>query len=183
MKKKNDKIYIIILIIIFVVLVPICIVFAGKENDNHDENKKHNLELLKEFIDYETIENCSVDSSAALNKAESFVLVRNTKDGWILERSYKGKEFYKKWSKEDLEKYDLIVFAISGYTGKQYEDGAGNTKFLSSESVTLYYYNNKANSVFETEFIEGEELKETEQYNHEISSNMLFDKIKERFVK
>ena len=181
--KKNDKIYIIILIIIFVVLLPICIFFAGKENSNHDENKKHNLDLIKEVINYDTIENSTINADATLNKAESFVLARKTKDGWILDRSYKGKEFYKEWSKEDLQKYDLIVFAISSYGSKPYKDASGNIKYLSSESVKLYYYNNKANSVFETELIEGEELKETEQYNHEISSNLLFDKIKERFIK
>jgi hypothetical protein len=181
--KKNDKIYIIIIIIIFVVLLPICIFIAGKENENHEENKKHNLELIKEVINYDEIENIAINTNTNLNKVESFVLVRKTKEGWILDRKYNGKELYKKWSKNDLQKYDLIVFAISSYEGKQYEDASGNKKFLSSESVKLYYYNNKDNSVFETDVIEGEELKETEQYNHEISSDLLFSKIKDNFVK
>ena len=183
MKKKSDKIYIIILIIIFAVLLPICIFMSGKENSNHEENKKHNLELIKDVINYDTIESSTINENATIDKAESFILVRNTKDGWSLDRAYKGKEFYKKWSEEDLQKYDLIVFAISGYEGKQYENASGNKKYLSSESVKLYYYNNKANSVFGTELIEGEELKETEQYNHEISSNFLSDKIKDKFIK
>lgn len=80
MKKKSDKIYIIILIIIFAVLLPICIFMSGKENSNHEENKKHNLELIKEVINYDTIESSTINANATLNKAESFVLVRKTND-------------------------------------------------------------------------------------------------------
>ena len=180
--KKNDKIYIILIIIIFLVLVPLCIYFANKESGNNEENKKHNLSLVKELINYEDIENINTNNKE-LNNVKSFIIIRNRDDKWILDRAYHGNESYKKWTKEDLLNYDLIVFAISSYDSKQYEDAAGKTSYITSESVTLYYYSIKDNIIFNKEFIKGEELKETEKYNHEISSNDIFDKIKDKYKK
>ena len=95
-------------------------------------------------------------------KNDALVEITSPKDANIYTSEYKLylpdkkllQQKLKEWfeeTEEDLQKYDVIVFAISGYEGKQYEDAAGNKKYLSSESVKLYYYNNKANSVFETE--------------------------------
>ena len=181
--KKNNKIYKILCIIIFIVILPFCIFMATKENSNHDEAKKSNLDLISELVDYKKLDAIEINMENSIDKCNSFIIVRNTNDGWDLNRAYNGKEFYKKWTKEDLLNYDLIVFAISTYDSKLYEDSAGKTSYLTSESVTLYYYNIKENKVFEKEFIKGGELKETEKYNHEISSNDIFDKIKNRFIK
>ena len=177
MKNKNDKIYIILLVIIFVVILPICIFMSGKVNKKHEENRMNTISYIKEIFDFESINFSDQEITVEDFNKSTYIGIRHNKDGWSLFGS-NIKNIYKPFTKDEVNNVDLIIFAISNYEYGNYKNATDKVTKLSSESVMLYYYNVKSGHFVIRETIEGEKLSESEKYSYDISDIELTDKVK-----
>ena len=76
---------------------------------------------------------------------------------------------YVKWTEEDLNNIPVVVFAISEYQSRtyQYVSGGVGTTSIRSETVKIYFYNTKTNTVFKTDVMEGKPLPESTNNSHD----------------
>lgn len=150
---------------------------ARKTLMEENENRAYNTSVVqKKYLDYENFDFASaeIDSEARPETVSSYILLRDrewNKPNWprYWELSYSAPVGEKeRYTQEDLDSFDVIVYAVSDYQSGYYRQGTMEG-YVTSESVSLYYYNPIAGSFFAIGRIEGEKLKKTEDtWHHEI---------------
>lgn len=155
------------------------------ENPKKVKEGKENISLnmadiQREILDFENYKFTSVtiDPNAKPDSPSSYVLLQkrvwnndvHRDQSWELTSS-KPVDEKDRYTKEDLDSFEVFVFAVSHYASGDYTRG-GIEGTVHSESVELYYYNPHTGSFFGKGKIEGKKLQETEsRWEYEISTD------------
>jgi len=140
------------------------------------ENLIANYELIKDkIIDPETVDLSTLpvkqkDQPENLSK-QPYVVIRKHKESnkmvWEIEDSISelNEDLWvcEKWNEQDLKKIPVFVFAVSDYRERTYHYVSGGVGYatITSEGVSIYFYNPKTDTVFKTERMEAKELPES----------------------
>lgn len=144
MKKKT---IFIILVILVITIISIINAPSKNEEDKYELIKTNIINYEKVSFDKEKIE-----KDTTPEEVEKYLIMRNNKYGWtIVESNLK---------KESINSLDAIAFAVPSYVTKTYKYASGGvgTVRISSESITIYYYNPKTKTIFAKDKIQGKEL-------------------------
>ena len=153
--KKEDKKVLALFIIIFIVPIVCLILSLLIDVPKQKEQKKHKEELI-ELVNDNIIDFKSYDFSKEEefkykykpSKIENILLIQLKKDEWSIHSVY-GLVLNNIKTKEDLDKIDVIAFAISNFYSRTYQyNGSGTKVDISTEKVDIYLYNPKEDKLF-----------------------------------
>ena len=154
MKKENRK-ALILGILIFVVPI-VCVIFSLLVDvPKQKENKAHAQDVLNminenvfEFKTFNFSQEQEFKYKYKPSKIENVLLVHLKKDEWDIYSTH-GLSVNEIKTKEDLDKIDVIAFAVSNFYIKTYQyNGSGVKVDISTEKVDIYLYNPKEDKLF-----------------------------------
>lgn len=149
---------------VFTVLVIVLIVGAliqGKFSSCSEKYAKDNIPLVRSVL----IENKKTSKTPGRpENTDKYIVLRYKKDGDTVSGLTKGLSPYKSWTEDDIKDIELVIIVRSSYETKTYnvsQNGTyGGRTTISSESVTIEFYNTLNGRTFETRKIKGRPLPE-----------------------
>ena len=164
MSKKGIVITIVIIVLGIVGFV-LSLVLEPKNRERREtENDLVKDLIIENYINYQEYNFDGEKEFKYGNKPsnnDNILLVHKKDDKWKL-YSIKGLNISEIKTKEDLDKVDTIVFAISSFYSKDYKyNGSGVKVSISTEKVDLYFYNPKLNKFFMNRKMPYHELPKT----------------------
>jgi flagellar basal body-associated protein FliL len=174
-KNKRDSILAIVIFVVVVLAVIGFVIFGVLNDKKNKQNSNEILKLISEnVIDFENHDFTSEDIKYKYrpNTHDNIILVHYWNDKWYA-YDVDGIKIENIKTKEDLEKVDIIAFAISEFYSKDYVYANTTTKVkLSTEKVTIYLYNPKEKRVFIQNTLPAKELPKSTSssvnYKHSI---------------
>ena len=133
----------------------------GRFSSCSERYAKDNISLVRKVL----IENKkTANTPGRPENTDKYIVLRYRNDGDTVSGLTKGVSPYKTWTEDDIRDIELIVFVRSSYKTKTYNvdrNGTyGGTTTISSESVTIEFYNTRNGRTFETRKINGKTLPE-----------------------
>jgi hypothetical protein len=177
--KKVDKKVIALFIIIFIVPIVCLILSLLIDVPKQKEEEKHKEELLnlvnENIIDFKSYDFSSEKEFKYKYKPsniENVLLIHLKKDKWSIYSTY-GLTLREIKTKEDLNKIDVIAFAVSDFYSNTYKyNGSGTKVEISTEKVNIYLYNPKEDKLFIHRTLPYHELPKTtntsRDYTHSV---------------
>lgn len=131
---------------------------------------KDNIPLVRSVL----VENKKVSNTPARpENTDKYIVLRYRKDGDTVSGLTKGVSPYKTWTEDDIKDIELVIFVRSSYKTKTYnvsQNGTySGTTTISSESVTIEFYNTLNGKTFERREIKGRALPDETSSGHDLT--------------
>ena len=162
---KKAIIITVVITVLGIVGIILSLIFEPKNRERRETESELVKSLITEnyidFQEYDFESEKEFKYGKKPSKNDNIILVHKKDDNWKL-YSIRGLNISEIKTKEDLDKVDTIVFAISSFYSKDYQyNGSGVKVKISTEKVDLYFYNPKLNKFYINRKLPYHELPKT----------------------
>ena len=147
----------------------------NEKNPTAFKEQVYNYEKFPEGIDLTTA------TSQKPQNVSSYIVVRQSPKDETWSIIHSSISWSKEWTQEDLNNFEYIVFAVSGWESETYRRAGGtNTVQIRSEYIDLYYYDIRTRTVTSLQQLPARELpdKKSDSYDYKYSDNTITAEVK-----